>query len=387
MDANIQKSPGQAEKPLRDTEKGEGGFRLGQMKKPQRRRFWASVFSVVLVGLLYLGVVCSWLLTDKQSMRERWAERVAVSDALAARHDELIRDAVQVTCGTYVDHFKNISLRESSFQAVVLVWFRWQGSPELDMKNHFRFYSGTVNGMQTVADQRLPDGGNYQQVRVDVTVTKTFADDCFPLDSHQLVLYLESDLPIDRVRLRADESNSGVNDFLETFGYRVTRSYVQEYCFQYGGTFGNPALSQPDMASEVATVVEIVRAELGSYFKCFIALLGTTLWMFITLFVCTYHRVNPLEMVPAALFGAVGNLMVGASILPDSLNFGLLEYVNVWGVMSVLAITLCIISINRIRAKEKDHAFANYYGKVMFFLLVCVVTLGHAAMPLAAYFG
>ncbi|MEG2703237.1 MAG: hypothetical protein RSA65_11505, partial [Clostridia bacterium] len=121
------------------------------------------------------------------------------------------------------------------------------------------------------------------------------------------------------------------------------------------------------------------------YMKCFIALFGTSLWIFITLFICTNHHVDPLDMIPEALFGSVGNIMIGASLLPDALSMGLLEYVNIWGIMTVIAGAMYIISVNRIRNKYQDQDYAYFFGRAMFVLLLFFVVAGHILMPLCAY--
>lgn len=104
-----------------------------------------------------------------------------------------------------------------------------------------------------------------------------------------------------------------------------------------------------------------------------------------TMFLCTYHRVDPLSMIPAALFGTVSNIMVGANLLPDALEIGLLEYVNAWGIFTIIAGALTIININRIRNKHGDKRFAALFGRVMSFTLMFIVILGHILMPLSAY--
>ena len=131
--------------------------------------------------------------------------------------------------------------------------------------------------------------------------------------------------------------------------------------------------------------MEINRSSLGLYAKCFVALFGTSLWVFITMLLCTYHRVDPLSMIPAALFGTVSNIMVGANMLPDSLEIGLLEYVNAWGILTIIAGALTIININRIRTKYNDNEFAALFGRIMSFTLMFIVVLGHILMPVSAY--
>lgn len=90
-------------------------------------------------------------------------------------------------------------------------------------------------------------------------------------------------------------------------------------------------------------------------------------------------------MIPAALFGTVSNIMVGANLLPDALEVGLLEYVNIWGIFTILAVTISVINVNRIRSKFEDRDFAKFFGRVMFYSIITLTLLGHVLMPLSAY--
>ena len=77
--------------------------------------------------------------------------------------------------------------------------------------------------------------------------------------------------------------------------------------------------------------------------------------------------------------------MIGASLLPDALEMGLLEYVNLWGVLAILGTTIVIININRIRNKHQDKEFAHYYGTVMFYLISTFTIAGNILYPVLAY--
>lgn len=90
-------------------------------------------------------------------------------------------------------------------------------------------------------------------------------------------------------------------------------------------------------------------------------------------------------MIPAALFGTVTNITVGASLLPDTLSLGLLEFVNTWGVLTIIAGTITVINVNHIRKKWEDRAYAKKYGRVMSALIMFFTVPGHIIMPLAAY--
>ncbi|MEG1157993.1 MAG: hypothetical protein RSD64_01385, partial [Christensenellaceae bacterium] len=177
---------------------------------------------------------------------------------------------------------------------------------------------------------------NYQSALLDVTVSKNFWTNRFPLESHQLRMYLEAGPTVQDVVFVADTQHSSMNPSLSISGYQLLRHEVGTFAMEYNNTFGNPTLKAAPINSEFVTAMEINRNSLGLYFKCFIALFGTTAWVLIMLYISTYHRVDPLLMVPPILVGTVANIMIGANLLPDALQFGLLEHVNIWGIMTIL---------------------------------------------------
>ena len=77
--------------------------------------------------------------------------------------------------------------------------------------------------------------------------------------------------------------------------------------------------------------------------------------------------------------------MVGANLLPDALQTGLMEYVNFWGILTILSVTFTVINVNRIRNKYEDRDFANHYGLTMFVVILTVILIGHILLPLSAY--
>jgi hypothetical protein len=144
-----------------------------------------------------------------------------------------------------------------------------------------------------------------------------------------------------------------------------------------------PPVTSAPVTSEFVTALTFRRNGLGLYFKCFIAMYGTTLWVLIMLYICGHHRVDPLGMIPGALFGTVSNIMVGAALLPDALDMGLLEFVNVWGILTILATAVVIIQVNNIRSQygRKDEPFAGFIGRVMFYIIAVIAIAGNILLP------
>lgn len=359
-------------------------MKLKEMEKWQLKRLIFSLLVVGLGGIIYLIFTTTTLHNDRMNEEVSWKTGFDSTDKAKATVEKYAGNATHVTTGSYIENIKEINLKSGSYRLEMLVWFRWTGDNELDMANNVRFYKGTMNKMSIVKDSHEGDE-NYQLLRCDVSFTKNYWARRFPLESHQLRMYLESQYPVDRVMLDADKENSGLNPNLSIVGYDVKRSEVGSMAMSYDNSHNDP--DYPDdgiTTSEFVTALEIVRDGWGLYLKCFIALAGTTTWVLITLFLSTYHRVDPLSMIPAALFGTVSNIMVGANLLPDALQTGLLEYVNIWGIFTILAVAIAIININRIRNKYEDRAFAGLYGKIMFYTILVLILAGHILLPLSA---
>ena len=137
--------------------------------------------------------------------------------------------------------------------------------------------------------------------------------------------------------------------------------------------------------SEFVGAIELNRVDFGLYAKCFIALVGTLTWVLITLFLSSYHKIDPLGMVPGTLFGTVANIMVGASLLPDSLQMGLLEFVNTFGILIILFASVAIISVNSSRNHHEHKEFADGYAKLMFYSIMVLTVFGNILLPCCAY--
>ena len=334
-----------------------------------------------------MSFACITLQQDTASEDAYWESTFTQNPKTVAKVEQLrLSDSpTEVEVGTYIEDIKSLSLKENTYRITATVWFKWQGNDTLDFNDNFTFYKGYTNKCTTIEDTVLENGKRYQAFHLDVTISKHFQTARFPLDSHQLHMYLEPDFAIDEVIFVNDQENSNYSDNLSISGYNITGYESGINYYEYNTDYGHDDYEYGRIVSEHLTVIELNRSSIGVYLKCFIALLGTTSWVFIVLYICTFHRVDPLGMIPAALFGTVTNIMVGANLLPDALDAGLLEFVNGWGIFTIIVVTIAVININRIRNKHEDREFAKFFGKSIFFCVLVVILFGHLIMPLMAY--
>ena len=359
-------------------------MKFRDLDSEKKGKLLRAVSVYLIIGILLMLYFSTMLFQNKTGDLENWDSHLSDTPELMAIANERQVNAIPVTVGTYIENLREINLKNSFFRVEFQVWFLWEGDKDLDPANNFRVYKGLINNKTIIKDTH-ENGTNYQLVNMDVSISKNFELMRFPLDSHQMRVYVESTYPIEKVVFVPDYENSGINRNLTVTGYEFLRHDIGVTSYLYDSTHGDPEIKDQEMNSEIVTAFEINRASLGLYFKCFIALVGTLVWSLIALFICTYHRVDPLGMMPGALFGTVGNIMIGASLLPDALSMGLLEYVNLWGVIIILGTTAAIININRIRNKLEDKEYAHYYGKVMFCIVLAFTVGGNILFPALAY--
>ena len=357
----------------------------------QRSNIKKIAFIFTLLCCIILGYFSYMLNTDISHSESSWNKKMNTEPQVAADLLEVSKDATKVLCGTYVEGIHDIDMAHGGYWVNFMTWFRWDGDEIQDMADHFRIYRGVIKQKNIVKSYK---SGNthYQLVRMEAIVDKSFATKRFPLDGQQFVFYLEPFYTAKRVVLVADTKESNVNRNLDIDGYRFEKSLVSTYAYEYRNTRGDIELEKStdkNIVTELATGVRVKRDGFGLYAKCFIALYGCIIWSLLTLFINIYHHVDPLEMIPEALFGCVANIMVGASLLPEALDMGLLEYVNIWGILIILTATVIIINVNAIRHREALPDGTCYYaasfGRVMFYLITFFAVIGNIILPFIAY--
>lgn len=357
--------------------------RLLALEGWQRKKLLSWLTFFLLIGIIYLTYTCTALYKDKTAEDSYWENGLKDNEEALQIAMEYKDQATAVTAGTYVENIREISVKNSNFRVIFTCWFKWEDNENLDMVHNFRVYNGTINKLDVLKDETY-GSTHYQLARVDATIAKNYWIVRFPLESYQLRFYLEPAYSAERVQFIPDTENSCANPNMTISGFKLMRNAVSIYSIKYPENTSDIEEMIP-VTQELCTSLEVNRTSIGLFIKCFIALFGTITWIFITIYLCAFHRVDPLGMIPSALFGTVTNIMVGANLLPDNLQIGLLEYVNVAGIMVILAGAISVININRIRTKYQDTEFAFLFGRTMLIVLAALTLAGVVLFPLCAY--
>ena len=367
-------------------------FDWRHMEGWQKSRLYGTVTAVVLIFGIFLVVTCTQLYQDKMAEDGYWNMHMEAPDAeLQEKIDAYSANATRVETAIYVEQVSAVNIKNSQFELMLNVAYRWTGDDGLDFSDPelVHFYKGTIK-LHQVMDEQHDGDVHYQLVRYDVVVNKDYWTPRFPLESHQLRFYMEPSMNVGRMVLMPMAEDSYTNSNLDITGYELDRFGVQTFILGNDHKMLNPLYDSyqnddPIYKTEIMGQIEINRNSLGLYVKCFIALYGTTAWILLCLYICTFRRVDPLGMIGAAFFGSVSNIMVGANLLPDALTLGLVEYGNLFGVGIIIAGTSVVIGINAIRKEKGNEAFAQFYGRIMLAVFAVIVVVGNLALPLSAW--
>ncbi|MEG0592127.1 MAG: hypothetical protein RR512_02370, partial [Coprobacillus sp.] len=61
------------------------------------------------------------------------------------------------------------------------------------------------------------------------------------------------------------------------------------------------------------------------------------------------------------------------------------EYVTLAGIMVILACSISVVNVNRIRTKMKDSRFAYLFGQTMFFTILTLTLLATILYPVCSF--
>lgn len=357
----------------------------------KKKHVWKWSCFMIGIAACYLCYTGFQLVSDRIRSRQKWEEYRTAGEEMPEQYaGKGNPSAVDVFGSVYVKSIDSIDIRNSEFSVSFEALFCWDKEkyPDFTMEDNFQIYNGKFT------ENLLLDEYDREEMRCQLfylkgSVKEVFSTKRFPLSAYQLRFYLQPKKDMGGIHLRRlEEGYVGADDQLNVAGFRMEEIDVSDFYYEvplptrYGSYEGEEV---PVVYSELLTSIELSRASWGLYFKCIIALIGSGIWVFFCFFICIYDRLDNIGVISPVFFGVVTNLLVGANLVPDALETGLLEYINIWGIYTILSVTFMIIYVNRIRYFWKEEAYARYFGKVMFCEMAAMTVLGHLVIPLCAY--
>lgn len=289
-----------------------------------------------------------------------------------------------VWVGTHLNRIVELSLQESRWSADFDVWFRWE-APDLDPGETFKLVNGTIEEKDQVAEA-LDGPVRYRRYRVRAELSRPFEVARVPLDDHVLPIRIELETnPLRPVRLVVDQESSGIDPTAAVAGYRTGRTLTTVKWAVTKSSLGDPrvAAGSASVRPQFIFAVWIHRDGLGLYVKLFQALFASVAIALLALCI-TPTQVDPRFGLPVgALFGAVANTYLGASLLPQASQVTLIDRVSGLGILTILMVLVHSAISLHLELTERGR-FAQVLDRVGFVALALAYVTLNLAIPWVA---
>jgi hypothetical protein len=209
----------------------------------------------------------------------------------------------------------------------------------------------------------------------------------FPRDDHVLTINIE--VPASERRelvFVADDESSGVSSRIKIEGYSIYKQAILEKPHAYRSSHGDPRLAPGTdrVFSQLRMGVWIYRDGWGVFLKMFVGLFGAVAVAMLAFFI------KPTDVDPrfglgvGALFAAIANTYITASLVPDT---GVMTLADMINDVSILIIFLTLlestISLYLYDRKGKE-ALSRLFDRVSFIVFLTSYVLINLALPWAA---
>lgn len=266
-----------------------------------------------------------------------------------------------VTVGLYIVQLDDPSLKDSQFNCVFWVWFKWKGDAALNPLKKFEVVGGVIEGTEN--EETIPsDSVNYQCAKVRARITQDFDLARFPVDQHVLQLSVEETTDgVDAIRYVPDVRNSKMQKSIALSGWVLGTPTAAASTITYDSTFGDPAEPETGTSgySRMTLSVPVSRPGMGYPVKMFWSL-------YLSVFVALLaFMIKPIDLDPrfglgvGAVFAAMASAYVISSSLPDGNQVTLADKVVMIAIGFIVAsIIESIVSLRMFQA-GKEHASAR----------------------------
>jgi len=255
-----------------------------------------------------------------------------------------VAEPEKVYVGMYVVNINELDTKAGTYLGDFYVWFRWTGALS---PTSFEI----MNGTETTKERNyysVTNGVKYAVYRCQSKLSRVFAFDAFPLDSHELTIEVEDGQhEIANFVYVADTLNSKVHPDLRLAGWQTGPGKCHVRLWTYPTNYGDPA-QPPDYKagySRFVMAIPIKHEGLGVYLKAFLPLFISVAIALLALFVPPDQLEVRVGLAVAGVFGAVSSQLVVAGNLPETPTLTLSDKVHIAS-LSFVFLTLVVSCIS-----------------------------------------
>jgi hypothetical protein len=356
---------------------------------------WSAAILIIFVflGIFSVSTVNKYR-SDAAARHEARINPHAVEPGKTAAEDKLPDGANprMVTVGMYMEGISEISILDSYWNPTFYMWFKWNEdeiSPGKPFKpgETFKIVDGEILEKEKLFEKKI-DGVNYAQYLVRVRMTKFFTSDRYPLDDHLLTVGIEDgELTWEELEYVPDNENSNISSRVKMPGYSLFKFGLVIKPHTYKSSFGVPGVAKDDRKTFSQLIYGIwnIRPGLGPFFKTFLGLFAAILIALLALFIKPTHVDPRFGLGIGGFFGAVANMILSVSMVPESGVMTLMNLVNSVGVIAI-AISMIQSTISlHIFDSRGEEALSRLFDRVSFVVICSCFVVINVLIPLFAW--
>lgn len=285
---------------------------------------------------------------------------ILVCSFVQAQRDTFPPQAQKVYTGIYIMNVYDLDINEFSFYADFYIWFRWKGDRDptnIEFVNAIEKWGSTTEMFHDTT-QVLPDGYNYNGMRVEGRFYYSFLLDDFPLDRHSPNIRIENIIyPFDSLIYLPDTSKSLLRKDFIIPGWEIKDAAMSGNSNFYNTNFGEPGRTGSKF-SDFDFKLTIARPTSYFLMKLMLPLLVVMLASLGGLLIHPLFIDARISLPIGGLLSSVFLQQSYSDALPDVGDMVLMDKIYLLAYFLIAAILMRIITVARTIAaegKESSH--------------------------------
>ncbi|MDX2303440.1 MAG: hypothetical protein NW226_11600 [Microscillaceae bacterium] len=252
------------------------------------------------------------------------------------------KDTVKV--GVFITSLYDMSLPDNSFKADFWLWFNYTND-RLDMLESVEIINAKEVDKQIPSTEKK-NGINWSTQKYQVVLKKQWNIEHFPFDRQNLEIFFEEAVAdTSAIYLIADKKNSRLAEQVRIQGWKITSFDIVNGVSLYHTTYGDPVLSGESAYGHIKVQIRMQRSGIGLFLKLFIGVYIAFAISLLVYFIEPIQIDSRVGLSVGSLFAAVGNKYIVDSILPETINFTLVDKVHLLTFFLIfIALTVSVVS-------------------------------------------
>ncbi len=279
-----------------------------------------------------------------------------------SRAQDVAVDTIRV--GMYITNLHDLDFKSQEYEVSFWFWINLKSSgvqkeyasSKIELLKSIEIPESREQKFDFIDTTTLPD---YILAKFSARIKDSLRVTWFPFDRQRLRFSVESGLyDINTVFIEIDSNDilpqlSKIDSRFVGNGWRVEDRKIFTKISRYYTRFGNENLGPVQEYSAAVIEIDLLRKPWGIFFKLFLGMYISFFIAFVSFFIHFESIESRLSISVGALFAVIGNKYIVESILPETNDFNLVDWLHSLSLLCILAIIFVNTLSIRLVKKEQ----------------------------------